>query len=173
VVIHARKAWLKGLSPRQNREVPPLEYERVYRIKQLYPQLNVIINGGITEPDDADRHLSRVDGVMIGREAYHNPWLLAELESRFDGAPALLSRHGTVEAMFPYIEEALSQGVRLQQISRHMLGLFQAQAGARAWRRYISEHAHRPGAGIEVLEQALTRVPQPDKDQVRAATVSS
>ena len=88
-IIHARKAWLKGLSPRQNREVPPLEYERVYRIKQLYPQLIVVINGGITEPDDVDRHLTRVDGVMIGREAYHNPWLLAELESRFDGAPAI------------------------------------------------------------------------------------
>jgi tRNA-dihydrouridine synthase A len=173
VIIHARKAWLKGLSPRQNREIPPLEYGRVYRIKQRYPELNVFINGGITKLDDIHSHLAHVDGVMIGREAYHNPWLLAELESHFDGTPVLRSRHDVVEAMFPYIEQALSQDVRLQQISRHMLGLFQTQAGARAWRRHISEQAHLPGAGIEVLEQALKCVPQPDADQSRAATVSS
>lgn len=173
VIIHARKAWLKGLSPKQNREVPPLEYDRVYRIKQRYPQLNVYINGGIKQLDDIDAHLSRVDGVMIGREAYHNPWLLAELESHFGGAPEQLSRHAVVEAMYPYIEQALSQGVRLQQISRHMLGLFQAQAGARAWRRYISERAHLPGAGIDVLEQALNCVPRSDAALARAAIVSS
>jgi tRNA-dihydrouridine synthase A len=173
VIVHARKAWLQGLSPKQNREVPPLEYDRVYRIKQRYPRLNVYINGGITELDDIDNHLMQVDGVMIGREAYYNPWLLAELESHFDDTPALRSRHAIVEAMFPYIEEALSQGVRLQQISRHMLGLFQAQAGARAWRRHISEQAHLPGAGIEVLEQALKCVPQLDIDQARVVTVSS
>jgi len=173
VIVHARKAWLQGLSPKQNREVPPLEYDRVYRIKQRYPGLNVYINGGITELDDIDSHLMQVDGVMIGREAYHNPWLLAELESHFDDTPVLRSRHAIVEAMFPYIEEALSQGVRLQQISRHMLGLFQAQAGARAWRRHISEQAHLPGAGIEVLEQALKYVPQLDAEQARVVTVSS
>ena len=173
VIVHARKAWLQGLSPKQNREVPPLEYDRVYRIKQRYPRLNVYINGGITELDDIDSHLMQVDGVMIGREAYHNPWLLAELESHFDDTPVLRSRHAVVEAMFPYIEEALSQGVRLQQISRHMLGLFQAQAGARAWRRHISEQAHLPGAGIEVLEQALKYVPQLDAEQARVVTVSS
>ena len=173
VIIHARKAWLKGLSPKQNREVPPLEYDKVYRIKQCYPQLNVYINGGIKKLDNIDAHLSKVDGVMIGREAYHNPWLLAELESHFEGAPKLLSRHAVVEAMFPYIEQALSQGVRLQQISRHMLGLFQAQAGARAWRRHISEQAHLPGAGIDVLEQALKYVREFDADQPRAEPVSS
>ena len=155
LIIHARKAWLQGLSPKQNREVPPLEYERVYRIKQRYPQLNLHINGGIVDMADIDGHLAHVDGVMIGREAYHNPWLLAELESHFGGTSALHSRHAIVEAMFPYIEQALTQGTRLQQISRHMLGLFLGQPGARAWRRYISEHAHLPGAGIEVLEQAL------------------
>ncbi len=160
LIIHARKAWLQGLSPKQNREVPPLEYERVYRIKQQYPQLNLHINGGITGLADIDCHLAHVDGVMIGREAYHNPWLLAELESHFGATPVLSSRHIIVEAMFPYIEQALRQGVRLQQISRHMLGLFQAQPGARAWRRYISEHARLPGSGIEVLEQALKRVPR-------------
>lgn len=173
VIVHARKAWLQGLSPKQNREVPPLEYDRVYRIKQRYPRLNVTINGGITELADIDSHLMQVDGVMIGREAYHNPWLLAELESHFDGTPVLRSRHAIVEAMFPYIEEALSQGVRLQQISRHMLGLFQAQPGARAWRRHISEQAHLPAAGIEVLEQALKCVPQLDAEQARVVTVSS
>jgi len=173
VIVHARKAWLQGLSPKRNREIPPLEYDRVYRIKQRYPRLNVYINGGITELDDIDSHLMQVDGVMIGREAYHNPWLLAELESHFDDTPVLRSRHAIVEAMFPYIEEALSQGVRLQQISRHMLGLFQAQAGARAWRRHISEQAHLPGAGIEVLEQALKCVPQLDAEQARVVTVSS
>jgi len=173
VIVHARKAWLQGLSPKQNREVPPLEYDRVYRIKQRYPGLNVYINGGITELADIDSHLMQVDGVMIGREAYHNPWLLAELESHFDGTPVLRGRHAIVEAMFPYIEEALSQGVRLQQISRHMLGLFQAQPGARAWRRHISEQAHLPTAGIEVLEQALKCVPQLDAEQARVVTVSS
>ncbi len=173
VIIHARKAWLEGLSPKQNREIPPLEYDRVYRVKQRYPGLNVYINGGITQLDDIDNHLKHVDGVMIGREAYHNPWLLAELESHFGGVPALRNRHAVVQAMYPYIEHALSQGVRLQQISRHLLGLFQAQAGARAWRRYISENAHSNGAGIEVLEQALKRVPQFDADPARVVTGSS
>ncbi|VAW83195.1 tRNA-dihydrouridine(20/20a) synthase, partial [hydrothermal vent metagenome] len=164
LIIHARKAWLQGLSPKQNREIPPLEYERVYRIKQQYPQLNLYINGGIGGLADIEAHLAHVDGVMIGRAAYHNPWLLAELESHFGGASTLRSRYAVVEAMFPYIEQALVQGVRLNQISRHMLGLFREQAGARAWRRYISEHAHLSGAGIEVLEQALKRVPRVETD---------
>jgi tRNA-dihydrouridine synthase A len=173
VIIHARKAWLKGLSPKQNRDVPPLEYDRVYRVKQRYPELNVYINGGIRQPDDINTHLQHVDGVMIGREAYHNPWLLAELETCFDGVPALRSRHEVVRDMLPYIDDAITQGVKLQQISRHMLGLFQSQPGARAWRRYISEHAHLSGAGVEVLERALECVPAVDVDHPRAVTGSS
>ena len=124
-------------------------------VKQRYPELNVYINGGIRKPDDINTHLQHVDGVMIGREAYHNPWLLAELETCFDGVPALRSRHEVVRDMLPYIDDEIMQGVKLQQISRHMLGLFQSQPGARAWRRYISEHAHLSGAGVEVLASVV------------------
>lgn len=160
VIIHARKAWLQGLSPKQNREVPPLNYECVYQIKKDFPQLQVDINGGIDSVPAIDEHLQRVDGVMLGRAAYHNPWLLAKLETwLYPGAAGPLTRHQAVEAMLPYIERELTRGVRLQQITRHMLGLFQGQAGAKAWRRIISERAHLKGSGAEVLESALKGVP--------------
>jgi tRNA-dihydrouridine synthase A len=160
LVVHARKAWLHGLSPRENREVPPLHYERVYRLKREFPHLEVHINGGITTVEEAAEQVRYVDGVMIGRAAYHDPWLLASVESLFEaGVAGLLTRHQVVERMLPYAEQQLAHGVRLQQIARHMLGLFHGQPGARAWRRYISEHAHRDGAGPEVLEHALRHVP--------------
>ena len=160
LVVHARKAWLQGLSPRENREVPPLHYERVYRLKRDFPQLAVHINGGITTVKGVAEQLRYVDGVMIGRAAYHDPWLLASVESLLEARVAgLLTRHQVVKLMLSYVERQLADGVRLQQITRHMLGLFHGQPGARAWRRYISEHAHRDGAGPEVLEHALQYVP--------------
>lgn len=156
--VHARKAWLKGLSPRQNREVPPLDYERVYRLKQDFPALEIHINGGVTTEDEAVSHLQRVDGVMIGREAYHNPWLLARLEARLSGHQGTLTRHAVVHRLLPYVEEQRMDGVRLHAITRHILGLFQGCPGARAWRRTLSEQGHQPGAGVEVIEQALACV---------------
>jgi len=161
LIVHARKAWLQGLSPKQNREVPPLDYARVYRLKEDFPQLQMDINGGFTTAEAVAEQLRRVDGVMIGRAAYHDPWLLVRVESSVDSrATGLLSRHQVAEAMLPYVERELAEGVRLQQIARHMLGLFSGQPGARAWRRYLSEHAHRDGAGPQVLENALRCVPE-------------
>jgi tRNA-dihydrouridine synthase A len=156
LTVHARKAWLQGLSPRENREIPPLDYAQVYRLKQEFPALPIAINGGISSVAAVAGHLQRVDGVMLGRAAYHDPWLLAAVESLFDSTAAgRSSRHQVVHAMLPYIEEQLLAGARLAQMTRHMLGLFHGQPGARAWRRYLSEHAHADGAGIEVLERAL------------------
>lgn len=162
LVVHARKAWLQGLSPRQNREIPPLQYEHVYRLKQDFPQLEVHINGGIRTVTEVTEHLQYVDGVMIGRAAYKDTWLLASVESSIEPhGTSPLTRHQVVESMLPYVAQQLAYGVQLQQITRHMLGLFQGQPGARAWRRYISEHAHRAGAGEEVLKNALRCVPPP------------
>ncbi|HHJ12934.1 MAG TPA: tRNA dihydrouridine(20/20a) synthase DusA [Gammaproteobacteria bacterium] len=155
--VHARKAWLQGLSPKQNRELPPLQYERVYALKQSFPSLEIHLNGGIVAVETALAQLEQVDGVMIGRAAYQNPWLLARLVRCLGGVvPA--DRHAVVEAMLPYVEAQLRQGVRLHAITRHMLGLFQACPGARAWRRMLSEAASRPGAGSELLLTAAARV---------------
>lgn len=160
-ILHARKAWLQGLSPKENREKPPLRYEVVRAIKQDFPHLEVVINGGITTLEEAQEHLKLLDGVMIGRAAYHNPYLLAQVDRYFYGDfHPLPTRHGIMEAFLPYVEEQLAQGIYLSRITRHILGLFQGQPGARAWRRYLSENAHRPGAGIEVIREALRRVPQ-------------
>ena len=158
-IIHARNAWLQGLSPKENREIPPLRYDWVYRLKEERPGLEVILNGGIRSLAEAETHLQRVDGVMLGREVYHNPWLLAEVDRRLYGAEApALDRVGVVRAMLPYIEAGLAEGVYLKHITRHMLGLFQGQPGARAWRRHLSEHAHRPGADLRVVEDALEKM---------------
>jgi tRNA-dihydrouridine synthase A len=159
-VIHARKAWLQGLSPKENREIPPLCYDVVHRLKADFPQLTIILNGGLKDLDTMAEELGRVDGVMLGREAYHNPYLLAEVDRRFygDGHP-VPSRHEVVERFLPYVSARLDEGVPLQAMSRHILGLFQGRPGARAWRRYISENAHRPGAGVEVIERAAALVP--------------
>ena len=157
--LHARKAWLSGLSPKENREIPPLDYPRVYQVKQDFPHLTVSINGGIKTLDEAKAHLMYVDGVMMGREAYQNPGILAEVDRELFGtrtdAPDVVS---VIEAMSPYIEHELSQGTYLGHITRHMLGIFQGIPGARQFRRHLSENAHKAGADVEVLRQALTFV---------------
>ena len=160
-LVHARKAILAGLSPKENRTVPPLDHDRVYRLKREYPHLTIVLNGGIATTDDALRHLEHVDGVMIGREAYQNPWFLVELEQAICGDTVDLprDRHAVVRSMLPYIEAQVAAGTELKHITRHMLGLFAGIAGARRWRRYLSEQAHRPGAGVEVVEQALEQLP--------------
>jgi tRNA-dihydrouridine synthase A len=156
LIVHARKAWLSGLSPKQNREVPPLRPEMVYRLKEKFPELEVILNGGVEDLDRAAAHLAQVDGVMIGRAAYRDPYLLAGIDARFFGetGPAL-DREAVVRAYLPYVSERLSRGVPLKSIARHILGLFKGLPGARAWRRHLSTEAHRPGAGTEVIEAAL------------------
>ena len=154
-LIHARIAILEGLSPKDNRSIPPLNYERVYRLKREFPELTVVINGGLTELSSIERALCHVDGAMIGRQAYHQPYFLTELEHHFNPHWPLPDRYEIVQAMLPYIESVLAAGEPLHRVTRHMLGLYAGQPGARAWRRYISEHAHRPGAGTEVLIDAL------------------
>ncbi len=158
--IHARKAWLKGLSPKENREIPPLDYPRAYQIKKDFPQLTIAVNGGVKTLEETKEHLQHLDGVMIGREAYQNPYLLAEVDQQIFGSDKeIIKRSDVVKAMYPYIEQELSNGAHLGHITRHMLGLFQAMPGARQWRRYISENAHKPGSGIEVVEAALAKIP--------------
>jgi tRNA-dihydrouridine synthase A len=155
-IVHARKAWLHGLSPKENREVPPLHYEVVYRLKQDFPRLEIILNGGITDLAQAQAQLHKVDGVMLGRAAYHHPYILAEMDRRFyasSGTPA--NRQAITTQLLPYIAAELNQGTRLHHITRHILGLFHGTRGARAWRRYLSEHSHHDHAGIEVVQQAL------------------
>jgi tRNA-dihydrouridine synthase A len=153
-IIHARKAWLTGLSPKQNRHIPPLRYDIVRKIKQDFPQLIIIINGGINTLTDIKNHLQFVDGVMIGREAYSNPYFLAEIEKQYFGSD-MSTRHAIIEKFIPYIEKQLADKVKLTMITRHILGLFQGQAGARNWRRYISENAHKAGADTKILKEAL------------------
>ncbi|MDY7227812.1 tRNA dihydrouridine(20/20a) synthase DusA [Hyalangium rubrum] len=168
-IVHARKAWLKGLSPKENRDVPPLRYELVHRLKAEFPHLDISINGGVKSLDAAAEHLRHVDGVMIGRAVYENPYLLAEADRRFFGATeAPRERHAVVEAMLPYIEERRRDGAPLGSITRHMLGLFQGLAGARAWRRHLSENAHKAGAGPEVVTAAMAHVPRGASGQVAA-----
>ncbi len=155
-VVHARKAWLSGLSPKENREIPPLRYETVYRLKQDFPALRIVINGGIRTLAECEEHLRHVDGVMLGREAYENPWLLAEADARlFGDAPTGATREDTLRRMLPYVERELAEGTPLGHITRHLLGLYRNRPGGRAFRRVISEQAHRAGAGIEVIEAAL------------------
>ncbi len=159
-LVHARKAILAGLSPKENRTVPPLDYERVYRLKRDYPELTIVLNGGVATTAAALQHLERVDGVMIGREAYQNPWFLVELGRALrDGADLPQSREAVVRRLLPYIEAQLAAGAELKHITRHILGLFTGLPGARRWRRYLSERSHRPGAGAEVVEQALEALP--------------
>lgn len=158
-IVHARKAWLQGLSPKQNREVPPLRYDMVHRLKGDFPALEILINGGFTSLHEVQQQLQAVDGVMIGREAYHNPWMLAEADRLIFGEPATPhSRHQVVEQMLPFIEQVLADGAPLHRVTRHMLGLFQGVPGARSWRRTLSEQGCKRGAGIEVIEQALSAV---------------
>jgi len=159
-IVHARKAILEGLSPKENREIPPLMYERVYRLKKAFPNLEIIINGGIKTLEECDTHLEHVDGVMVGREAYQRPWLLAEVDTRLYGAPAptAMQRKDAMHAMFPYIEQQLKQGLKLSYITRHVLGLFHGKPGGKQFRRHLSENAHKPEADLSVLEAALALV---------------
>ena len=162
--VHARIAVLDGLSPAENREIPPLRYDAVYRLKQEMPQLQVVINGGVASLDEAAAHLSAVDGAMIGRAAYADPAMLRAADRRIFGAAvsARPSRHDIARAMLPYVRRACADGVSLHHVTRHMLGLFAGRPGGRAWRRALGGGGHRPGAGAEVIEEALALVPEPD-----------
>ena len=169
-IAHARNARLKGLSPKENREVPPLKYEWVYQLKRDFPDLTIVINGGITTLEECQAHLANVDGVMLGREPYQNPWLLSEVDQLLFEEPtagdkpnasiqssSLLSRRATAEALMPYLEKVLSEGGRLNHVLRHVLGLYQRQPGGKQFRRILSEGMHAEGVGIELFEQAISQ----------------
>ncbi len=174
--VHSRKAWLSGLSPKENRTVPPLRYDDVYKLKREFPYLLIEINGGITSLGQARHHLNFVDGVMIGRAAYENPFLFATVDSQFYSSAknkglqplvpiSSLTRREVLERMLPYIEHWTMQDVYLKHISRHMLGLFAGQPGARAWKRYLSENAHKPDAGVHTIIEAMKQVPDEVLDE--------
>ena len=159
LIVHARKAWLSGLSPKENRDIPPLDYDRVYRLKAALPHVPVIINGGIASLDEARAHLAHVDGVMLGRAAYQEPWRLLSVDPDIFGQVAPHAGMKEVfEAMLPYIERELGQGTRLHAITRHFVGAYHAVPGARAFRRHLAEHGVRPGAGVNVLRDAIALV---------------
>ncbi len=158
-IVHARKAWLSGLSPKDNRSVPPLDYDLVRRLKAARPDLTVILNGGLEDVGHALAETQTLDGAMLGRAAYQTPWVLAEADSRVFGEPDRgLTRAGVVQAYLPYIEAQLARGVRLNAITRHMLGLYHGLPGAREWRRILSVEAAAPGAGADILRRALAAV---------------
>jgi tRNA-dihydrouridine synthase A len=159
VIVHARKAWLEGLSPKQNRDVPPLDYDRVYRLKTAMPDVTISINGGIASIEQAQVHLQYVDGVMLGRAAYQEPWrLLAVDPELFGAAPPHASMHEAIESLFPYIEKERARGMRLHSITRHMVGAFHGVSGARAFRRSLAENCVKMDAGVEQLREALRLV---------------
>jgi tRNA-dihydrouridine synthase A len=159
LIVHARKAWLSGLSPKENRDIPPLDYERVYRLKASKPGVPVIINGGIGSLAQAKQHLAHVDGVMLGRAAYQEPWrLLAVDPELFGEAAPFTAMKDVLEAMMPYIERELARGTRLHSITRHFVGAFHGVPGARAFRRHLAENGVKTGAGIEVLKDAIALV---------------
>jgi tRNA-dihydrouridine synthase A len=165
LIVHARKAWLKGLSPRENREVPPLDYDRVYRLKAAHPKLPLVLNGGVADLAQAARHLDRVDGVMMGRAAYQEPWRLIEIDPRLFGSAAPVSSpKAAAEAFIPYIERELARGTRLAAVTRHVLGLFRGVPGARAFRRHLATQAVKAGAGAQVLADALAFLADGDRD---------
>ena len=157
--VHARKAWLQGLSPKENRNVPPLRYEDVYRLKQDFPHLFIEINGGIANIQQVNTHLKFVDGVMVGRAAYDRPYIFATVDRDIYGEDTTpKTRHQIVEAMLPYIEHWVGKGTRLNSISRHMLQLFAEQPGTKSWKRYISQNAHLHGADAMTINAALAEV---------------
>ncbi|MDT8281802.1 MAG: tRNA dihydrouridine(20/20a) synthase DusA [Gammaproteobacteria bacterium] len=163
-IVHARKAWLQGLSPKQNREIPPLKYDYVYRLKSERPDLSIVINGGIKTMDTVLQQLQHVDGVMLGREAYHNPYLLIEVDKTVyqDDEAVVKTRRQIVEQICEYINREVASGVRLHSISRHILGLYQGCHGARAWRRYLSENSHPADADSSVVKAAMAQFEQID-----------
>jgi tRNA-dihydrouridine synthase A len=170
LVVHARKAWLKGLSPKENREVPPLDYNRVYRLKAAHPHLTIVLNGGIGTLEEARVHLRHVDGIMIGRAAYQEPWRLIAVDPMFFGeAASFASPKQAAAALIPYIERELAQGTRLHAISRHLHGLFRAVPGARAFRRRLAEAVSEPEASGEVLAAALSLVVDADRELAHIA----
>ena len=166
-ILHARIALLKGLSPKENRDVPPLQYDRVYRMKQRYPELNIVINGGIRSLEASLEHLQQVDGVMMGREAYQNPYILAGVDQRVFGDRAEIPDRQQIASDFmPYVARQLAEGVPLQHMTRHILGLFKGCPGGRQFRRHLSENAHRRDAGITVLEDAIAHVSEVSLEEV-------
>lgn len=159
LIVHARKAWLNGLSPKENRDIPPLDYDRVYRLKQAMPNVPIIINGGIKSIAEAKQHLAHVDGVMLGRAAYQEPWRLLDVDPELFGeAQPHATMKDALEALIPYIERQLAQGLRLHAITRHLIGSYQGVPGARAFRRYLSEFGVRPDADAGVLLKAMVAV---------------
>ena len=157
-IIHARKAWLNGLSPAENRMIPELKYDFVYKLKQDFPHLNISLNGGLKTIESIEEALTKLDGVMIGREAYTNPWFMTDIERRIFGNDALPDRLQIVEKMIPYIDRSLAEGTPLKDITRHILGLWQGLPGARKWRRILSEEAYKPAANANVVRMALKEV---------------
>ena len=174
-IVHARKAWLKGLSPKENREIPPLNYARVHDLKRRHRDLTIIINGGISSLAEAEAQLPHVDGVMLGRAAYHTPWILHEVDRRIFGSGVSASGPEEIVARFrPYIEEQLSRGVWLQHMTRHMLGLFHGMPGGKHWRRVLSQEAVGPTAGLAVIGRALDEVLQrSDSDSMKSPALAS
>jgi tRNA-dihydrouridine synthase A len=175
-IVHARKAWLKGLSPKENREIPPLDYGRVFRLKQAHPHLTIVLNGGIVALDDATAHLARLDGVMLGRAAYQTPYMLATVDRDvFGDQGPVLARDEIVERLIPYAEQHVAKGGRLNNITRHILGLYHGEPGARTFRRILSEKAVGPRAGVAVLRdarQAVAAARQPPDAALRESTAA-
>jgi tRNA-dihydrouridine synthase A len=158
-IIHARKAWLSGLSPKQNRQVPPLNYQHVYRLKQDYPELEIIVNGGINSLAETAEHLNYVDGAMMGREVYRNPYILSEIDAQFyGGGGGVVTREKILQQYMEYCARQLASGTRMHHLARPVIGLFHGEPRSRLWRQYISEQAHKHSSGVEVLEQAFSRM---------------
>ncbi len=158
-IVHARKAWLQGLSPKENREIPPLNYPWVYQLKKDFPHLTIVVNGGIQTIEECHDHLEHVDGVMLGREAYQNPWMLAQVDEALFGMDSpLKSRDDVIAELLPFAEQHLAQGGQLNHITRHILGLYQGIPGARKFRRHLSENAYKKEAGIRILAEAYALV---------------
>ena len=169
VIVHARKAWLNGLSPKENRDIPPLDYDRVYRLKRALGDVPIIINGGIGSLEQASAHLNHVDGVMLGRAAYQEPWRLLTVDAElFGGAPPNRTMKDALEAMMPYIARELRRRTRLHAITRHFVGAFHGVPGARAFRRHLAEHGVKPGAGIDVLREAIALVAEREAAAIAA-----
>jgi tRNA-dihydrouridine synthase A len=169
-VVHARKAWLKGLSPKENREIPPLNYDRVHRLKKSFPKLTILLNGGLENFDMIQDNIGELDGVMLGRAAYHMPWVMAEVDEKIYGTKnPCATRRDVVMEMLPYIEQQLAEGLFLHRITRHMLGLYHSQPGGRMWRQIISTESCKPGADVKVILRALEVVEEQAAKQAEAA----